>query len=134
MDGMLRPSLNHGTLHQWKVCRINCKYENTRTHNFLSVQYGYHDISHSAKPFTHLYMLLLHNVNFLRLLVTWSKTWEAHGKQRLSVSILGFENCQSFFSPLPLYDVHSLRETLRVRAETANVALMLMKYTHAYTI
>ena len=28
--------------------------------------------------------------------------------------------------------VHGLRETLRVRAAMANVALMLMKYTHAY--
>ena len=30
--------------------------------------------------------------------------------------------------------VHGLRETLRVREATANVALMLMKYTHAYII
>ena len=30
--------------------------------------------------------------------------------------------------------VHGLRETLRVRTATANVALMLMKYTHAYII
>ena len=30
--------------------------------------------------------------------------------------------------------VHGLRETLRVRAAMANVALMLMKYTHAYII
>ena len=28
--------------------------------------------------------------------------------------------------------VHGLRETLRVRAAMANVALTLMKYTHAY--
>ena len=28
--------------------------------------------------------------------------------------------------------VHGLRETLRVRTATANVALTLMKYTHAY--
>ena len=31
-------------------------------------------------------------------------------------------------------NVHGLRETLRVRAATANVALTLMKYTHAYII
>ena len=30
--------------------------------------------------------------------------------------------------------VHGLRETLRVRAATANVALTLMKYTHSYII
>ena len=30
--------------------------------------------------------------------------------------------------------VHGLRETLRLRAATANVALTLMKYTHAYII
>ena len=30
--------------------------------------------------------------------------------------------------------VHDLRETLRVRAATANVALTLMKYRHAYII
>ena len=30
--------------------------------------------------------------------------------------------------------VHGHRETLRVPAATANVALMLMKYTHAYII
>ena len=30
--------------------------------------------------------------------------------------------------------VHGLRETLRVRSATANVALTLMKYTHAYII
>ena len=30
--------------------------------------------------------------------------------------------------------VHGLRETLRVLVATANVALMLMKYTHAYII
>ena len=30
--------------------------------------------------------------------------------------------------------VHGLRETLRVRLATANVALTFMKYTHAYVI
>ena len=30
--------------------------------------------------------------------------------------------------------VRGLRETLRVRAATANVALTLMKYTHSYII
>ena len=30
--------------------------------------------------------------------------------------------------------VHGLRETLLVRAAPANVALTLMKYTHAYII
>ena len=30
--------------------------------------------------------------------------------------------------------VHGLRETLRVCAATANVALTLMKYTHSYII
>ena len=57
---------------------------------------------------------------------------------RFTLYQINVETCISVLCRIKMLPVvghvHGLRETLRVRAATANVALTLMKYTHAYII
>ena len=56
-------------------------------------------------------------------------TTKLHGTSTCGCSVL----CRIKMLPV-VGHVHGFRETFRVRAATANVALTLMKYTHAYII
>ena len=63
-------------------------------------------------------------------------THNVRGKRLKGVSYLKyFHDLKCRIQMLPVVGhVHGLRETLRVRAATANVTLTLMKYTHSYII